>query len=86
MRYSIESRERRYVKGYGFLSFSKNVGKNLSNKYGQKLFDNAKKFSTDALKTANKRAIGKTAIATGNLIGDKIADKITSISKNQQKS
>ena len=37
MRYSIEPRERRerrYVKGYGFLSFSKNIGKNLSNKYG----------------------------------------------------
>ena len=34
MRYIIESRERRYVKGYGFLSFAKNIGKNLSNKYG----------------------------------------------------
>ena len=33
MRHSIESRERRYVKGYGFLSFAKNIGKNLSNKY-----------------------------------------------------
>ena len=37
MRYSIEPRERIYVKGYGFLSFAKNIGKNLSNKYGQKL-------------------------------------------------
>ena len=27
MRYSIEPRDRRYVKGYGFLSFAKNVGK-----------------------------------------------------------
>ena len=43
MRYSIEPRERRYVKGYGFLSFAKNIGKNLSNKYGQKLIDSAKK-------------------------------------------
>ena len=33
MRYSIEPRDRRYVKEYGFLSFAKNIGKNLSNKY-----------------------------------------------------
>ena len=44
MRYSIEPRERRYVKDYGFLSFTKNIGKNLSNKYGQKLVDSAKNF------------------------------------------
>ena len=50
MCYSIESRERRYVKGYRFLSFTKKMGthaskfaKNLNNKYGQKLFDSAKK-------------------------------------------
>ena len=42
MHYSIEPRKRRYVKGYGFLSFAKNIGKNLSNKYGQKLADSAK--------------------------------------------
>ena len=29
MRYSIEPRERRYVKGYGFLSFAKNIVKNI---------------------------------------------------------
>ena len=33
MRYSIEPRDRIYVKGYGFLSFAKIIGKNLSNKY-----------------------------------------------------
>ena len=27
MRYSVESRYRRYVKGYRFLSFTKNIGK-----------------------------------------------------------
>ena len=36
MRYSIEPRDRIYVKGYGFLPFSKNIDKNLSNNYGQK--------------------------------------------------
>ena len=57
MRYSIEPRDRIYVKGYGFLSFAKNIGKSLSSKYGQKLLDSA---ATDAIKTASKRAIQKT--------------------------
>ena len=77
MRYSIEPRDRIYVKGYGFLSFAKNMGKSLSNK----LLDSAKKSTTDAIKTASKRAIQKTAEATGDLIGNKIADKITTVSK-----
>ena len=84
MRYSIETRERRYVKGYGFLSFTKNIGRNLSNKYGQKLVDTAKKSATDALKIASKRAIQKTAEATGDLVSNKIADKITGISTELQ--
>ena len=42
MRYSIEPRDRMYVKGYEFLSFAKNMGKNLRNKYDQKLLDSAK--------------------------------------------
>ena len=41
MRYSIEPRNRIYVKGYGFLSFAKTIGKNLSNKYSQKPLDSA---------------------------------------------
>ena len=80
MRYSIKPRDRIYVKGYGFLSFAKNTDKNLSNKYGQKPLDNAKKSTTDAIKTASKRTIQKTAEATGNLIGNKSSDKITSVS------
>ena len=83
MRYSIEPRDRMYVKGYGFLSFAKNMGKSLSNKYGQKLLDSAKKSTTDAIKTASKRAIQKTAETTGDLIGNKIADKIASVSNKK---
>ena len=86
MRYSIEPRERRSVKGYGFLTFARNIGthlgkvaKSMSNKYSQKLDDTAKKSATDAIKTASKRAIQKKT--TGDLIGNKIADKITSVSK-----
>ena len=75
MRYSIELRDRIYVKGYGLLSFAKNMGKSLSNKYGKKLLDTAKKSTAHAI----KRAIQKTAEATDDLIG-KIVDKIASVS------
>ena len=85
MRYSIQPRDKIYVKGYGFLSFAKNIGTHLSNKYGQKILDAAKKSTTDAIKIASKRAIQKTTEATVDLSGNKIADKITSISKKPVK-
>ena len=44
MRYSIEPRDRIHVKEYGTLSFAKNMGKGLSNKYGQKLLHSTKKL------------------------------------------
>ena len=61
MGYSIQSRDRIFVEGYGFLSFvkniSKNIGKkiskNLSGKHSQKLVDHAKQSATDMLKTAS---------------------------------
>ena len=81
MRYSIEPRNRVYVKGYGFMSFARS----MSNKYGKKLIDTAKKSATDAIKTASKRAIQKTVEATGDLVGNKIDDKITSVSKKSTK-
>ena len=75
MCYSIEPREGRYLKGYGFLSSARNLGThattvatNVNNKYGQKLADSAKKSATDAFKIQkSKRAIKKTAGATGDL-------------------
>ena len=57
----------------------------MSNKYGQKHFDCAKKSTTDAIKTASKRKIQKTAEATDDLISNKINDKITSVSKKSTK-
>ena len=81
MRYSIEPRDSIYVKGYGFLYFAKNIGKSLSNKYGQKLLDGAKKYTTKAIKITSKRTIQKTAEATSDFTGNKIADKIKSVSK-----
>ena len=65
------------------MSFAKNMGKGLSNKYGQELFDSAKKSTTDATKLASKRANQKTTEATDDLIVNKIADKITSVSKKK---
>ena len=57
------------------------VTKKLSNTYSQKFLDTAKKSTADAIKNASKRATQKTAEATVDLIGNKIADKITSVSK-----
>ena len=86
MRYSILNQEI-YVMSIckRILSFAKNIGKSLSNKCGQKLLDSAKKSTTDAIKTASKSAIQKTAEGTGDLIGNKIADIITSVLKKSTK-
>ena len=81
MRYSTEPRFRKYVKGYGFLSFAKKFG----NKCGKRLMDAATKTGIDATKTASKRVVQKNAEATGDLIGNKIADKITSVGKSKEK-
>ena len=45
----------------------------------------ATKTGIDAAKTSSKRVVQKIAEATGNLIGNKIADKITSIGKPKEK-
>ena len=69
------SQERKYVEGYGFLSFARKVG----DKYGKKLIDTATKTGVDAAKTASKR------VNIGDLIWNKTADKITSSSKTKSK-
>ena len=99
MRYSIEPRERRYVKRYGFLSFARNfgnkygkklmntaikIGTNFNSKYGKKLTDTAIKTGKDFATIAGKKIVHKTAGATGDLTDNKIADKITSASKKSQ--
>ena len=81
MRYSAEPKVRKYVKGYGFLSFARNFG----DKYDKKLMDTSTKTGIDAAKTASKIVVQKTAEATRDLIGNKIADKITSIGKPKEK-
>ena len=81
MRYSTETKYRKYVKGYGFLSFART----FCDKYGKKLMDTATKIGIDAAKTASKRVVQKTAEATGDLIGNKIADKVTLVGKSKEK-
>ena len=81
MSYSTEPKFRKYVKGYGFLSFAKT----FKDKYGKKLLDAATKTGIYAAKTAFKRVVQKTAEATADLIGNKIADKIISVGKTKEK-
>ena len=82
IRYSVQPGDQIFVKGHGFLSFAKNIGKTLSGKYSLKLLDHAKLSATDAFKTSSKRVIQKIEEPTGGLIGSKISDKITKNLKN----
>ena len=91
MRYSLEPRYRRHVQGQGFKSFARNIG----NKYGQKIFGKSidvgksmkknKSLSSgkDFAKIAGKKVLTKSAKANGDLIGNKIADRITKSSRNE---
>ena len=81
MRYSAEPKYRKYVQGYEFLSFARRLG----DKYGKKLMDTATKIGIDTAKTASKRVVQKTAETTGDLVGNKIADQITSLGKTKNK-
>ena len=80
MRYSTEPKFRKYIKGYGFLSFARKCG----DKYVETLMDSATKTGIDAAKTASKQVVQKTAEKTGYLIGNKIANKITSVGKSKE--
>ena len=81
MKYSLKPRKRKYVEGYGFLSFAKKFG----DEYCKKLIDTATKTGIHAGKTASKRVVLKTAEGSGDLIGNKIADKINSAAKTKYK-
>ena len=90
MRHSLEPEYRKYVKGYGFLSFARNFGDKysksmISSKNVKKLMDGATRTSKDFAKIVGKKVIHKTAEASGDLVCNKIADKITSMSKPRSK-
>ena len=99
MRHSLEPEYRKYVKGYGFLSFARNfgdkydkklmntaikAGANFNSKYGKKLTDTAIKTGKYFATIADKKIVHKSAEATGDLIGNKIADKIISMGRSKE--
>ena len=98
MRYSLEPSYRKYVHGHGFMSFAKNIGnkygkklfdkstdvsKKYGKKYGNKLLDNSISAGKDFAKIAGKNVLTKSTEATGEMIGNKIADRITRGSRNK---
>ena len=74
MRYSTEPKHKKYVEGHSFLSFARKFGDICD-----------KKLMDIAEKAASIRRVQKTAEATGDLIGNKVADKITSLCKTKSK-
>ena len=62
------------------MSFARKFG----DKYGNKLMYIATKTGIDAAKSVSKRVVQKTAKAAGDLIGNKIAHKITSTGKAKE--
>ena len=90
MRHSLEPEYIKYVKGYGFLSFARNFGDEygksiINSKNVKKLMDGATKTSKDFAKIAGKKIIHKSSEATGDFVGNKIPDKITSMGKPRSK-
>ena len=93
MRYSVQSRNRIFVKDYGFVSFVENMGKNiakspsknLDGKYSQKLLDHLNNLQQMyLLNYSSKKVFQKTAEAIGDLTDIKIANKMTKTSKTSQ--
>ena len=97
MRYSLEPHYRRYVQGQGFMSFARNIGNkygkkifdksldvDMKKKYGKKILDNSLSTGKDFAKIAGKKVLTKIAEATGDLIGNKIADRMTKSARNKE--
>ena len=59
------------------------VGKSMKKKYGKKILDNSLSAGKDFAKIAGKKVLTKSAEATGDLIGNKIADRITKSTRNK---
>ena len=85
MRCPIESREWKYIQGYGSLSFAKTLGDRYGKKFMKTATKTVKNVRMVAAKTASKRAVQKTAETTGDLIGNKITNKFTSAGKSKSK-
>ena len=75
-RFATDPKRRRYVRGYGFLSFARNLA---SSKAARKIKNAALNQGKSAVVKAGKRALDKGAEATGDLVGQKVADSISKI-------
>ena len=99
MRYSLEPSYRIYVQGQGFMSFARNIGnkygkkifdtsidlgKSMKKKCGKKILDKSIDVGRDFVKIAGKKVLTKSAEATGDLIVNKIADRITKSTRNKE--
>ena len=76
------------------MSFAKNIGNkcgrkifdksiDASNKYGRKILDKSIDASKDFTKIAGKKVLHKSAEATGEMIGNKVPDRITKSSRSK---
>ena len=98
MRYSLEPHYRRDAQGQGFMYFARNignkyvkkifdknldVGKSMKKQYGKKILDNSLSAGKDFAKIAGKKVLTKSAETTGDLIGNKITDRITISARNK---
>ena len=97
MRYSSEPHYRRYVQGQGFMSFARNIGNRYGRKIfdksldvgksmkkdGKKILDNSLSAGKDFAKLEGKKVLTKSAEATGDLIGNKIGDRVTKNTRNK---
>ena len=84
MHYSLQPRDRTFVKGYVFLSYAKNIGKDIGKNVSKKWIVNiAKKLLHHAKQSAANTQLQK-AETTGSLIGNKIANKIMKVSNTSQ--
>ena len=70
---------------YGKKLFDKSidVGKKMSNKYGRKILDKSMDAGKDFAKIEGKKVLHKSAESTGEMIGNKKADRKTKISRNK---
>ena len=80
MTYRIDNKTRKYVKGYEFMSFAKNIASINQSKYGKMIKNQVSEFG----KIASKKIFTKSEEARGDLIGSKIADKITSFKSKEK--
>ena len=70
---------------YGRKTFDESidVGKSMKKKYGKKILDKSMDAGKDFAKIAGKKVLTKSADAAGEMIANKITDRITRSSRNK---